>query len=173
MCDSTRVKAWWDFSREAVLGFVRRVDFVSGDREERGARKVVVRIVSVLEKRGRRTDGGGIVVGRVVCFEGGERKDVRRFRRADGTAIWGSAGSEWSVVLTAGVGVVSKSSQISSVCFDGFGGAFLVGFFGDGAFACVGFVGAFDGNGLALVCWSGLDEACVVGSVSSPSRSVI
>ena len=81
------MRAWWDFRREAVLGFVRRVDFVSADKAERGARKVVDRVVRACENRGRRTDGGGIVVGRVVCFEGGERRDVRRVRRVEGTAI--------------------------------------------------------------------------------------
>lgn len=61
-----------------MLGFVRRVDFVGGGRVERGVRKVCVRVLIVEEKRGRRTEGGGIVVGRCVRWVGSACSCARR-----------------------------------------------------------------------------------------------
>ena len=79
-----------------------------------------------------------------------------------------------SVVIGAvAIGVVvSKSSQVSSACFEGLG-VVLIDFFWDGALVCAGLMEDFGVICLASACLGGLFEARVLDSASSPSRSVI
>lgn len=157
-----------------MLALVRRFVFVLGESEDRGARKVCVRVVIALEKIGRRTEGGGIVVGLWVRWIGSMCSSARRWRRAEGTAICGSCGrvSVVFVVVAGVVGVVvSKSSQVSSVCFDGLSATALAGFLAKGALGCAGLDRVTVGFASGLDCWSGLAEVCEFVSVSSPSRS--